>query len=588
MCNLYTRRIVYMKQTRQYIALLLMLLLPFTGTAQNSNQSNIDARKRAVDYFHLEAVSLQEQERYDEAYEMLEYCLQLDPASATTKYLLTVYYTVLGKDSIACSLLEEIVKENPDNKDYNDALVNQYAKQGNWKAAIAVYERIVDTADSKEEIYKALYTLYYNDDNYERALEMLDRIESIEGKSRELTTRELQILMQLGRHEELIAIIGQEIAENPDDFRFKVLLGDVHGMMGEFRLAEEIYLKVLEEMPGEVLAQSALAELYAMQENDEAFSRTMETLIKNDRLQTQERVRYLVDYVLYKETTDSAYIHEFYKELLQLPFDKLELHQSYADYLEYKHADKSLLGPVYEKIVELDAENISAIIKLLQYAIDDEDEDAVFKYANEALMFLPQHLELHFYKGLSLYMLGNKKKSIEVYLEGLEKRDAETEPAVVASVFTILGDTYHELEMKKEAYTAYDSALVYDPYKLDVLNNYSYYLSLDGKELQKALEMSHKTITAEPESQTYLDTYAWILFKLKRYQEAKAYAEKIISLEEEISAVVLHHIGDIFAKCGNIEGAVTYWQKALDAGDEESDLLKKKIKKRRYYNGSKH
>lgn len=568
--------------------LLLMLLLPFTGTAQSDKESNIDARKRAVDYFHLEAVSLQEQERYDEAYEMLEYCLRLDPTSATTKYLLTPYYTVLGKDSIACSLLEEIVEENPDNKDYNDALVNQYARQGNWKAAIAVYERIVDTADSKEEIYKALYTLYYNDDNYEKALEMLDRIESIEGKSRELTTHELQILMQLGRHEEMIAIIEQEIEENPDDIRFKVLLGDVHGMMEEFRLAEEIYLNALEEMPGDVLAQSALAGLYAMQEEDEAFCRTMETLIKNDKLETQERLRYLVDYVLYKETTDSAYIHEFYKELLLQPFDKLELHQSYADYLEYKSADKSLLIPVYEKIVELDAENISAIIKLLQYAIEEEDKDAVFKYADEALMFLPQHLELHFYKGLSLYMLGDKKESIDIYLDGLEKRDAETDPNVVAAVFTIVGDTYHELEMKKEAYVAYDSALVYDPYKLDVLNNYSYFLSLENKELQKALDMSHKTITAEPENQTYLDTYAWILFKLKRYEEAKAYAEKIISLNEEISSVVLHHIGDIFAKCGNIEKAVTYWQKALDAGDEESDLLKKKIKKRKYYNGSKH
>ena len=577
-----------MKQTRQYITLLLILLLPFTGTAQNSNQSNIDARKRAVDYFHLEAVSLQEQERYDEAYEMLEYCLQLDPTSATTKYLLTPYYTVLGKDSIACSLLEEIVEENPDNKDYNDALVNQYARQGNWKAAIAVYERIVDTADSKEEIYKALYTLYYNDDNYEKALEMLDRIESIEGKSRELTTHELQILMQLGRHEEMIAIIEQEIEENPDDIRFKVLLGDVHGMMEEFRLAEEIYLNALEEMPGDVLAQSALAELYAMQKEDEAFCRAMETLIKNDKLETQERLRYLVDYVLYKETTDSAYIHEFYKELLLQPFDKQELHQSYAEYLEYKSADKSLLIPVYEKIVELDAENISAIIKLLQYAIEDDDKNAVFKYADEALMFLPQHLELHFYKGLSLYMLGNKKESIDIYLDGLEKRDAETDPNVVAAVFTIVGDTYHELEMKKEAYAAYDSALVYDPYKLDVLNNYSYFLSLDNKELQKALDMSHKTITAEPENQTYLDTYAWILFKLKRYEEAKAYAEKIISLDEEISPVVLHHIGDILAKCGNIEKAVTYWQKALDAGDEESDILKKKIKKRKYYNGSKH
>ena len=140
----------------------------------------------------------------------------------------------------------------------------------------------------------------------------------------------------------------------------------------------------------------------------------------------------------------------------------------------------------------------------------------------------------------------------------------------------------------EEAYVAYDSALVYEPDKIDVLNNYSYFLSIENRELQKALEMSHKTITAEPDNQTYLDTYAWILFKLKRYEEAKAYAEKIISLDEEISPVVLHHIGDIFAKCGDIESAVIYWQRALDAGDEETELLKKKIKKRKYYNGAKH
>ena len=122
--------------------------------------------------------------------------------------------------------------------------------------------------------------------------------------------------------------------------------------------------------------------------------------------------------------------------------------------------------------------------------------------------------------------------------------------------------------------------------RLDVLNNYSYYLSLEEKELQKALEMSHRTITTEPDNQTYLDTYAWILFKLGRYEEAKAYAEKIISLDEDMSYVVLHHIGDIFAKCGNIDKAVTYWEMARDAGDE-TKILNKKIKKRKYYNGAK-
>ena len=96
--------------------------------------------------------------------------------------------------------------------------------------------------------------------------------------------------------------------------------------------------------------------------------------------------------------------------------------------------------------------------------------------------------------------------------------------------------------------------------------------------------MSKKTVDAEPENDTYLDTYAWILFKMKRYEEAKAYAEKMISLDIELSSVVLHHIGDIYAKCDNIEKAVLYWQEACNAGDE-TKILKKKIRKKRYYNG---
>ena len=74
---------------------------------------------------------------------------------------------------------------------------------------------------------------------------------------------------------------------------------------------------------------------------------------------------------------------------------------------------------------------------------------------------------------------------------------------------------------------------------------------------------------------------------MERYEEAKAYAEKIISLGVELSPVVLHHIGDIYAKCGDTEKAVLYWQKACDAGDE-TKILKKKIRKRRYYRGAKY
>ena len=574
-----------MKLFWQYL-LCISLLLPATAGVAQEIGNNIDARKRAVDYFHLESVSLQEQERYDEAFEMLEYCYSLDSASTAIKYFLAPYYSILGKDSIACGMLEEIVRRDPANEEYNDALVNQYARTGNWKAAIDVYERIVGSAHSKSEIYKALYALYYNDDNFGKALETLDKIESLEGKSTELTAKRLQLYLLQNRHDEMIAIIEQAIAENPDDSRFMTFLGDAYTMIEEYGLAEDTYNKVLAKYPDDAPTLGSLVNLYAKTENDVAFCNTIERLIKCEKVETETRIENLVNYILYKEAGDSTYIKPFFMELLQLPFDQLELHVAYADYLEYKKVALDELIPVYEKIVELDSENITAIIKLLQFSIEADDKDAVFKYASEALLYLPQMPELYFYKGFSVYMNGGKQESIEIYKEGLAKRGSDTEPDIVAAMFTAIGDTYHELEMRKECYEAYDSALAYNPYKLDVLNNYSYFLALENKELQKALEMSGKTISAEPDNQTFLDTYAWILFKLKRYEEAKAYAEKIISLDEELSYEVLHHIGDIFAKCGDIEKAVIYWEKALIAGDDTKKLYKK-IKKGKIYNEKK-
>lgn len=52
--------------------------------------------------------------------------------------------------------------------------------------------------------------------------------------------------------------------------------------------------------------------------------------------------------------------------------------------------------------------------------------------------------------------------------------------------------------MNVEAYAAYDSALVYKENNIGALNNYAYYLSVERKNLDKAEEMSYRTVKAEP------------------------------------------------------------------------------------------
>ena len=42
------------------------------------------------------------------------------------------------------------------------------------------------------------------------------------------------------------------------------------------------------------------------------------------------------------------------------------------------------------------------------------------------------------------------------------------------------------------------------------------------------------------------------------------------------------HYGDILFMLGEVDEAVTYWQKALEAGSESAELLQKKIKNKKY------
>ena len=572
-----------MKGLFLHFLLMIVSLSAVTANAQQNNDS-IDARKRAVEYYLMEATGLQEQGRYDESFELLDHCLRLDPESAAIQFFSSPYYIMMGKDSIAQKMLEYIVKASPDNEIYSSALVHYYYNKGDRQAAIALYEKLLETAKSKEEIYMVLHNMYNENGDYEKALATLDDIAKFVGNTTDVMVQKLKLFLHLGRNDDAVELGKQLIEENPDDSRFVCLLAGTYNIIGETEMAIGTYKQVLEREPENVNAMSSLVEIYAQIEDIQEYETLIERLLRNEKFDPEERLRYIANHLIYLDYSDSIRAKTFIQELTTLPFNQLEHHEIYLQYLEYKEAPAYEILPVLDKIIELDPENVNAIVKQLSYAVERNDADAVLKYSDEALLYLPHILELYYYKALSYYILEDKEKSVEIFEQGIASCDKDTDPSAISTMYSMIGNIYNDLEIKDKCYAAYDSALLYNPYNMEVLNNYAYFLSLDEKELQKALEMSKKTVDAEPENDTYLDTYAWILFKMKRYEEAKAYAEKMISLDIELSSVVLHHIGDIYAKCGNIEKAVLYWQEACNAGDE-TKILKKKIRKKRYYNG---
>ena len=155
----------------------------------------------------------------------------------------------------------------------------------------------------------------------------------------------------------------------------------------------------------------------------------------------------------------------------------------------------------------------------------------------------------------------------------------------------MMGDIYHQKGKNAEAYAAYDSSLVYNPDNIGTMNNYAYFLSVERKSLDKAEEMSYRTVKAEPSNATFLDTYAWILFEKGKYTEARIYMEQALQNEQNPSRVLLEHAGDIYYMAGQKEKALEYWKKA-DAkpvekneeapSEKDKQRLKQKIAQKKY------
>ncbi|MCH7535599.1 MAG: hypothetical protein IH948_07635, partial [Bacteroidetes bacterium] len=137
----------------------------------------------------------------------------------------------------------------------------------------------------------------------------------------------------------------------------------------------------------------------------------------------------------------------------------------------------------------------------------------------------------------------------------------------------------NEIKNYEESDKAFEEALKIDSVNIQVLNNYSYYLSLREEKLEQAKEMSKKSNDLDTNNASFQDTYGWILYKMGEFDEAIVWLQKALDNGGDKNAVILEHLGDAQFKQGNKNLAIATWIKAKEAG-KGSDLLEEKILKK--------
>ncbi len=535
-------------------------------------------------YFFYEAVEQQNKGNYDAAFDLLNHCLTINPNAAEVYFTIASYYTELGRDSMAMHSMERAAVLSPQNDIYIERLALSYINTQNYGKAIDTYERLFSNNRDRTDVLSILAQLYNQQKNYDKVVSTLERIEQVEGSNEQITLSKMRAYSLKGDKKAELNALKQLSDKYPNDLNYRVMMGNWLLQNGREDDALDEYEAVLEQEPDNVSAQMSMLDYYKQMGEDSLAQDMIEKVLISSKTPSATKIHILRQVVDENERVGagSLEIIRLFQRILAEPQTTPDMTELYASYLKLKEYPQDTIDVVLEKALEIAPDEAGARLQLIQSAWGRKDFDRVIDLCRTAQQYNPDDMAFYYFMALGYNMQDRVDEAIDATRRGVAVINEDSNKDLVSDFYGLRGDLYHTKGMLEEAFAAYDSCLVWKSDNVPYLNNYAYYLSLTGKNLQKAEQMSYITVKAEPNNGIYLDTYAWILFMQGRYEESKIYIDQALKNDETPSADVIEHAGDIYWKCGDHAAALKFWQQAVDKGGDSKVLLKK-LKQKKYF-----
>ncbi len=556
--------------------------------------SSILSAQPKFDYFYTEAEKCRLAGDYSSAMELYRHCLDIRKDSPQALYSLGMMYFYLQHDSLGLSYMQKASDLEPGNPWYIESLASIYMESNDIPNAIKAMEQLVALQTKRSDVLSQLAVMYKSTGRSEESLATLNRIETLEGMNPRLTLEKFTLLRDLERPEEAFGELRKLCEEFPHDQNSKLLMAKQYMLVGDTLTALSLYDEVRSVEPTNMNLQLLQLEYYASLPDKGRYHHFRDSIIADERASRDLRVAMLADYVseATSDTTVQAGLKTTFDTLLAHPQKDAKILTLKALFqIQTKRPDEETVHTLHQ-VLQVEPENQPTMNMLMKYYVGKKDYRAIEDLCRLGVNYHPDDMTYHFYLGISQYEQGKKDETIETFKQATRIKGEAVDPKEVSEMFSIMGDLYHEQGRVEESFAAYDSSLVYNEENLACLNNYAYYLSLRGEQLEKAEEMSYRTVKAEPANRTYLDTYAWILFMMKNYNEARIYIDRVVSPEadedalmanEELQGNVIEHAGDIYYMTGDAQTAVWLWTIAQNKNDGTvSPKLSKKISKKKY------
>ncbi|MDA3954758.1 MAG: tetratricopeptide repeat protein [Bacteroidales bacterium] len=568
------------------LKVIVVIVITFLSFTSCSGQRNIGKSKTKVKkelsadseqqyyYLFLEANRKKVLGDLNGALALYYQCLELNPDAAAAMAEISKLNEIMQNFEVAIKYAEQAIKIDSGNKWYKVNLAKLYLVIKDYNNAIKTYEQLYLINKTDLEIPYNLAALYNHVGNYKRAIELYNDIEKNSGVNENLSIAKQQLYGSIGNKTKAYNEIDNLILHYPNEPKFYGIRAEMYTNDNLFIKAKENYNKLFALDSTNALGMLSIIDFYRKKmDYDNAF-KIIKKVIYHEGIEVNQKILIFVSF-LNIQSEFNIYNQQIKEHLLLLKEaypDVQDVYTVHADFLI-----KSNLFDEAQTEIEYILDNFTGNIviweQLLSIYSYKSNFDQLYVKSIIAIDSFPQHALFYFFNGVSATQINKPGEAITILNKGLEW--VKNSPDLEVDFYTNLAEAYYSKKEYMQSDYFFEMVLKKEPDNLYVINNYSYYLSLREEKLEYAETLSKKSIIAEPNNSTYLDTYAWILFKLERYQDALLYIKTAFEHGGAESDVIVEHYGDILFMIGNKEAAVELWKLSNEMGNTNEKLIKK-------------
>jgi len=546
-------------------------ILPLMKGDRESKSDN------SYDYFLAEALRQKYVGELSEAASLFEKCIELDKLRSVPYYELAQMYSAAGMRNRSLAYASTAARLEPGNYWYQLACGSLFTQYEMKDSALVYFSRALKADSTAVEVKGILAGLYSEMGETARADSLFKILKEDGVLTPDMSLMMIYGLLAMNRSDEAAERTVELLDQNPEETRYRALLADIYYEKGLKEKSDSIYTAIIEKDPDNIESQFLYLMNLVNRKEYTGISGFLRNIFRSEVVEREGKIA-----VARRLAGDSAYMKENAESMIE---SLLLLEEQYPEDEEIM----SLRPAVYEttEMVDLAIQRYEEIIESLRQGF----------WFKERLMILyaqrNQYSKL--YELAGDYSRDNNKSLLgKIYyaLAAMELGEYsvagnELKKAMILAgnnnelkvqVLSLEGDLHYRKRDFDASYACYEEALKISPEDPLLLNNYAYFLAEGDRDLKKALKMALKVMETEGRNPTYVDTYAWILYKMGKYRDAHREMVRVFELSSGRDPELLEHMGFIKKALGKCEEAVVYWKEALKE-DNRKAYLEEEIKK---------